>query len=247
MRLWLKDMKPVAIAALLTKPRPSSRRRPHGLAAAPFRQLSIPIIAAGGIGEGRGVAAALTLGASAVQIGTAFLRCPEAQTNAAWAGTLAELEPEATVLTRAFSGRLGRTVETDYARAANSPGAPRPAPYPPQCGKPHWPRTTFSDGGLGGTRRRARPTRASGRFRTPHLGRNPSALALDAKKSRPKRAEYHLKSSAAWRTRAKSAWRPIAVLSTRRAASAKSLRAIALVSSICESPFQGIFGTDWFG
>jgi len=96
--------------------------------------VSVPVVATGGIADGRGVAAALVLGAGAAQIGTGFLRCPEAKIHPAWAGALAQTAPEATVVSRAFSGRAGRSIATNFVRAAIAPDAPAPAPYPVQRG-----------------------------------------------------------------------------------------------------------------
>jgi nitronate monooxygenase len=96
--------------------------------------VKVPVVATGGIADARGVAAAITLGASAAQMGTGFLRCPEAKIHPAWANALAQTAPEETVVTRAFSGRAGRSVATDYVRAAMAQDAPASAPYPVQRG-----------------------------------------------------------------------------------------------------------------
>lgn len=92
----------------------------------------VPVVATGGIADARGIAAALLLGASAVQIGTGLLRTPEAKLAPAWADAIGRAQPEDTATTRAFSGRLGRSVATAYVKAANAPEAPKPVPYPVQ-------------------------------------------------------------------------------------------------------------------
>lgn len=94
----------------------------------------VPVVAAGGIADARGVAAALMLGASAALVGTGFLRSDESGINRAWADALAHTAPEDTVVSRVFSGRAGRCIVTDYVRAASADTAPAPAPYPVQRG-----------------------------------------------------------------------------------------------------------------
>lgn len=96
--------------------------------------VSVPVVATGGIADGRGVAAAIALGASAAQIGTGFLRCPEAQIHPAWAEAIGRTPPEGTRLSRVFSGRAGRSIATAYVEAATAADAPKPAPYPVQRG-----------------------------------------------------------------------------------------------------------------
>ena len=94
----------------------------------------VPVIATGGIADARGVAAALVLGASAVQIGTGFLRSPEAMVHQVYADRIAQTESHRTMITRAFTGRPGRAVSSRYALASAAPNVPPPAPYPIQRG-----------------------------------------------------------------------------------------------------------------
>ena len=95
-------------------------------------EVSVPVVATGGIADARGIAAAFTLGASAVQMGTGFLLTPEANLNSAWADGLQNAKPEDTCVTRAFSGRAGRSLASNYVQAMNDASAPAPAPYPIQ-------------------------------------------------------------------------------------------------------------------
>ncbi|AJC23511.1 NAD(P)H-dependent flavin oxidoreductase [Pandoraea pulmonicola] len=69
---------------------------------------SVPVIAAGGIMDGAGIAAALALGAQAAQLGTAFVACPESSADAAYRERLTSAQPPRTALVRAISGRPAR-------------------------------------------------------------------------------------------------------------------------------------------
>jgi len=94
------------------------------------RAVRVPVVAAGGIADGRGVAAAIVLGASGAQLGTAFLRCPEANVPAAHRAALASASDDGTRLTRLFSGRPNRVLRSpfmDEMRDAEELAAPFPS------------------------------------------------------------------------------------------------------------------------
>lgn len=74
------------------------------------RALDVPVIAAGGIADAAGVAAAVALGASGVQVGTAYLLCPEAGTSALHRAALQHPDARHTALTRVFTGRPARGI-----------------------------------------------------------------------------------------------------------------------------------------
>jgi nitronate monooxygenase len=91
------------------------------------RRVRVPVLAAGGIMDGRGIAAAIVAGASGAQLGTAFLGCPEAGTPPAHRSALRTEATRRTVLTKGFSGRHARAIANRYTDAFEGVGVP---PFP---------------------------------------------------------------------------------------------------------------------
>lgn len=76
--------------------------------------VSIPVIASGGIMDGRGLVASLALGAGAVQMGTAFLACPESGANETYKQKILSANEDSTEITRAYSGKAARGIRTTF-------------------------------------------------------------------------------------------------------------------------------------
>ena len=89
--------------------------------------VDVPVIAAGGIADARGVAAALALGADGVQVGTAYLLCPEADTSALHRAALADASARQTALTNVFTGRPARSIVNRVMRELGPMSAAAPA------------------------------------------------------------------------------------------------------------------------
>ena len=87
----------------------------------------VPVIAAGGIADGRGIAAAFALGAAGVQIGTAYLRTPESKASALGKAALAAASDDATVMTHVMTGRPARGVANRLMREVGPVSADAPA------------------------------------------------------------------------------------------------------------------------
>jgi nitronate monooxygenase len=95
-------------------------------------RVKAPVIAAGGIVDGRGIRAALTLGAQAAQMGTAFLACAESGTTDEHRGILFSGRTHSTTLTRAYTGRLARGMPNRLVEVMDS-HAGRLPPFPLQA------------------------------------------------------------------------------------------------------------------
>jgi nitronate monooxygenase len=78
--------------------------------------VKVPVIAAGGIADARGILAAFALGAAAVQIGTAYLHCPEAQISPLYSQALKGTRDNETAITNVFTGRPARAIVNRFMR-----------------------------------------------------------------------------------------------------------------------------------
>ncbi|MCC7076281.1 MAG: nitronate monooxygenase [Acidimicrobiia bacterium] len=101
----------------------------------------VPVVAAGGIFDGRGLAAALTLGADGVWVGTRFIATPEARGAAGYKDKLLTAAEDGTTITRAYSGKTMRTLTNDYTRWWEE-HADELQPFPMQMAR------SFQDGAL---------------------------------------------------------------------------------------------------
>jgi nitronate monooxygenase len=93
--------------------------------------VTVPVLLAGGVMDGRGIAAALALGAEGVQLGTAFLACPESGTPELHRRALAEAADDATTVTDVYTGRPARAIRGSFADAVEGANA-QPLPFPLQ-------------------------------------------------------------------------------------------------------------------
>ncbi|MDR6444474.1 nitronate monooxygenase [Paraburkholderia terricola] len=94
------------------------------------REFDLPVIAAGGIMDGAGIAAALALGAQAAQLGTAFVACPETSIDEGYRRALLGEPARHTMFTTAISGRLARGMVNRFTELGDDPRSPRPPAYP---------------------------------------------------------------------------------------------------------------------
>ena len=94
------------------------------------QQLDVPVIAAGGIMDGAGIAAALRLGASAALLGTAFICCPESEADAGYRATLTSEAAHHTVMTRVISGRPARCLQNKFTQLGAGVAAREVPDYP---------------------------------------------------------------------------------------------------------------------
>jgi nitronate monooxygenase len=93
-------------------------------------EFDVPVIAAGGIMDGAGIAAALALGAQAAQLGTAFVACPESAADEGYRAALLGDAARHTTFTSAISGRLARSIVNRFTTLGEDPKAPRIPSYP---------------------------------------------------------------------------------------------------------------------